>query len=176
LADDQVVIAMTEAERERIRAESRRLLSDDEPTPPPAEPVMREVHIPERDPIAEWRAWHDERDAEREAGRAELKRQERSDARARGADWAAYIDACVEQRLAEYQERFDELANASVEFSNKVLQALTRLDSLCGDLDKKFNELRALEDIRRSAIEDIRRNDHSVIDMPTPLIRKERAN
>jgi hypothetical protein len=165
----------TDAQRAAIFEQSRRLLSDDEPTPPPAEPERREVHIPEPDPIAEWKAWHDDRDAEREAARAELKREERADARARGQDWAAFIDARVEQRLAEYQARFDELADASVEFSQSVLKALTRLDDLCGDLDKKFDQLRELEAVRKAAIEDIRRG-HSVIDMPTPLIRKARAN
>src|SRR5262245_29406709 len=91
----------TPEEIARIRAQSERLLR--EPAAPPATspaPPPREAHVPESDPIQEWRDWHDARDRGREAARAQLRRETRDAERARGADWWAAIEAHIEGRIA----------------------------------------------------------------------------
>jgi hypothetical protein len=130
-----------------VRRESERLLRDDKPAAPAPEPP-REVPVPASDPVQEWRDWHEARDREREAARDRMRREKHDAARARGADWAAYVDARIAAALAEHRAQFDELAEASAEFSNKVVQALERLDGLAAQLDTKLTELRALGDMR----------------------------
>jgi hypothetical protein len=138
---------MTEAERERIRAESRRLLeADGSPVPPP---VREDVRIPEPpDPVQEWREWHDARDVERQAAKAELRRKER----AMHTEYEAGVDvrlvelerrlvqrlAAVEQRL----EAFDAVANGTVTFSNAVTERLEELASLAHKVDKALETMR----------------------------------
>ena len=144
-------------------AESRRILSDAPPArPEPAPAPVREVHIPASDPVREWAEEADAFERKCEAHRARLKREERDAERARSTDWAAYIDAHIERRLAEHHEQFSELAKASAEFSDKVLQALDRLDGLFAQLSTKMTELRAADDLHR----------RGVIDMPSPLMRR----
>jgi|SRR5262249_30931127 len=89
--------------------------------------TQRLLSQPLEDPLQRWKREADESDRQREAARAQLRREEREAERARGADWWAAVDAHIERRLAEHQEQFAELAKASAEFSDKVLQALDRL-------------------------------------------------
>jgi hypothetical protein len=130
----------------RIRAESERLLRDD-PQPaarPEPRPTPREVHMPNIDPVQEWRAWHDARDREREAAKAELRRPEHV---MRTSERAA-IDTLTAQ-VAALRRDHDVLAEAAnaqaralIEFSNAVETKLTAICALAGRLERTFEEIK----------------------------------
>jgi hypothetical protein len=151
----------------RIRAESARLLRDD--PPPRSEPrpdPPREVRIPTPDPVQEWRDWHDARDREREANRAELRRQEGDNARVLSAiGRVAELERRVvelEQSLATSDAMMQEFAQGAETFSRAVDEVLLRMEKKLAELDRKFVELRAVDDLHR----------RGVIDMPSPLMRR----
>jgi hypothetical protein len=128
----------------RIRAESERILRD-EPPPPPR---PREVPIPESDPVAEWREWHDARAAEREAAKAALHRGEHE---MRSQERAA-IDTLTAQ-VAALQRDHDVLAEAAnaqaralIEFSNAVETKMTAICALAGRLERTFEEIKTARD------------------------------
>ena len=149
---------MTDEERARrwaeTRAESERLLSCDfSKPPPPDEQPTPAYEPPPEDPVSKWRREADEQERRFEAARAARRKQEREEAAQ--ADWSA-----IEARIAAIERRvatLEEVALASVEFSNNALQAVDRLEQLSTQLSTKLTELRALDD------------QHRVIDMPSPL-------
>jgi hypothetical protein len=161
----------TPEEKAAIFAESRRILSE-ELIPPPERPAPEPEPPPLvfEDDVARWRREADEADARREAARAQLRRESRDAERARGLDWMAHIDAYVEQRIAaalvEHQHGVVELAKSVVEFANATDGKLLELERLLTKLDARQTSLHALDDTHRGTI----------IDMPSPLVRKERVN
>jgi hypothetical protein len=154
------------ADRARVLAESKRILEDKPPEPPPAPaPEPPPLAFKAIDPVREWRERADALDREREANRAALRREQRADERARGADWWSEIEAHIDQRiaaaLAERQYELTELARSTVEFANAVDRRLAALERLLTKLSATHKQLRE-HDAREP------------IDMPSPLIRKER--
>ena len=156
-------------EIERVRRESERLLRDSPPArPEPAPP--REVPVVLDDPVQKWREEADAFDRLREQNRAAMRREGQQEreafARARALDGAEARITALEARIAELEQHVatvDGLAEASAEFSSKVLQGFDRLDGLIAQLGAKITEMRALDDVRRGEI----------IDLPaSPLIRK----
>jgi hypothetical protein len=150
-----------------IRRESERLLRDDKPAPrPEPAPTPREARLPEIDAVQEWRDWHEARDQEREDERAEMRREQRDAERERAAGWAAYVDSRIAAALAERQHELIALARGTLEFSNAVTARLQKMEQLIDKLDAAHAKLRAHEDLRRGEI----------IDLPSPLVRKEHMN
>jgi hypothetical protein len=162
----------TPTERARIFAESERLLRDPPARPEPTPP--REVHVVLEDPIETWKREADEADAVREANRAELRRKsdERAAAFARQAqnnELAARVEA-LEARVDALEATLAAFANGTQVLGDAIENGMTRLDTklveFSRELSRRFAELRALDDVRRG----------KVIDMPSPLVRKERVN
>jgi len=175
----------TDAERNAIFEQSRRILAD-EPKAPEQPAQVREVPEPSiPDALELWKKQADEADARRAEAKRERLRQEREDrealARARALDGAEARITALEGRMDEVERQIAELSGAVGEFSNAVNQGVFSLDKQLEMVSTKLNELHALEDIRKAAIEDIRK---AAIDdirrerdgIVTPLIRKERAN
>jgi len=161
----QLVSAMSkfsDQEKAAILRRSRELLSDDEPPVTPPAPAREPPPLTFEDPVAEWRSWHDDRAAEREANRAALRAEEREAHASRSADWDSYIDSRVAVALQRHQREVEELARACAEFSNAVQNKLDAMDKLLDRLDRKFVELRAIEDLRRG----------EVLDLPANFIRR----
>jgi hypothetical protein len=152
----------TDAERAEILRQARETLGrrDEPPAPRATAPEPPPLVIETRE--ERWRREANEDIVQREAADAERRRQAEADERRRGADWWALINRHIDERFAEQQERFNDLARAAAEFSDTVAQSLDRLDALCAQLNTKFVELRALDDQRRG-----------IIDVPD-FIRKER--
>jgi hypothetical protein len=150
----------TDAERARILAESRRILSDEPPArPEPAPEPPREVHVQFEDEVQKWAREADEADARRAAAKAELRREEGDNARALTA--IERITA-LEQRIAELEQSVAtsdamsrELAQGTVTFSQAVNQGLARMDVKLAELSGKLTEMRCLEDARRGQIIDL---------------------
>jgi hypothetical protein len=144
---NRVVITMTEAEKEAVRRESRRILEEREnPTRPIPTAVCEPVRVPEpQDPIAEWRDWHNARDAERQAAKAELRREERN---ARATQDLAGIDvrlAALEERMAAVEQAvasFGEVINGTVSFSNAATTKLHAVEALTERLDRTLDTLK----------------------------------
>jgi hypothetical protein len=148
----------TDQERAEIYAESCRLLEDKPPAPTPTpEPPLVFENI---DPVQKWREHADAFERQRAAARAKLQ-AERAAARADWSAWNAYIDARVAAALAERQHEIVELAHSSVEFATAVDRKLAELERLLTKLSATHNELR--EHVAREPL-----------DMPSPLVRKER--
>src|SRR5262245_20285219 len=76
----------------------------------------------------------------------------------------AIPDARIEQRLAEHNQKFEELARGSVEFSDAACAPLRQMETMLEQLSTKFTELRALDD------------QHRVVDMPSPLAAARELN
>src|SRR6516162_3937103 len=152
----------TDADRARIFAESRRLLSN-EPPPPPEQPAREPPPLIIESEADRWRREANEAIAQRAAADAERRAEERATKDVRAADWWAAIDAHIERRLAEHHKQFAELADASAAFGDAVSARLQELETLVTKLDGTLAKMRALDDERRT-----------VLDMPSPLIRKER--
>ena len=152
----------TDQERAEIYAESRRLLEDKPPVTPPAPaPEPEPPPLMPEDPIAKWKREADARDRERKAAIAERQRVERA---ARASDWSAwdaYVDARIAAALAERQHEIVELAHSSVEFAKAVDKKLAELERLLTKITDTHKELR--EHLAREPL-----------DMPSPLVRKER--
>jgi|SRR5215831_8795707 len=162
MAYNKVVNAMakfTEQERAEIFRRSCELLEDKPPEPPPApEPplVLEEI-----DPVRKWREEADAHDRERQANRAAMQRQQRDAARANWSAWDAYVDARIAAALAQRQHELTELASSTVAFANAV-------DKKLQEFDRLLNELKAaLKQERQHAARE-------PLDMPSPLVRRER--
>jgi len=156
----------SDQEKAAILRRSRELLSDDKPPVTPPAPAPRELPIPEPDPVAEWREWHDARAAEREANRAAMRRDARENARVL---LALERIAALEQRIAELEasvatsdETLRQLAAGAEAFSSAVEAGLGRMEQRLVELSGKLVELRALDDVRRG----------EVLDLPANFIRK----
>src|SRR5262249_26603480 len=152
----------------RVRRESERLLCDP-PARPEPEPV-REVPLPPRDEVREWREWQDARTAEREAHRAALRREQREEheamARARALDGAEARIEALEGRMDEIERQISELSRAIQEFSRAVTGGLNSQDRKLEKLQTLLTELRTIDDLQRRA----------PLDLPGGFIRKERTH
>ena len=152
----------SDQDKARVLAESRRILNDAPPPRRPEPEPVREVHIPAAsDPVAEWRDWHDDRAAEREAAKAELRREEGDAARVLSAlGRIAALEARVaetERLAAQSDEMMHAFAKDAADFSCAVNGILERVDKQFAELGTKLSELRALDDVRRRG---------EVIDLP----------
>src|SRR5262245_52040416 len=111
-------------ERAAVLQKSRELLSDEPPTPPPAPAPSPPTLVEEADPVREWRDWHDARDREREAVRAQMRSEERREregmARAQALDGAEARITGLEERMTEVERQIAELSRAIEDFSNAV--------------------------------------------------------
>jgi hypothetical protein len=151
------------AERARIFAESRRILTE-ESEPPAPEPV-REVPLPEpEDALAVWKRQGEAIERERAAAKTALRAEERATERACSTAWWSAIEAHIDQRIAaallEREHELVELARGITAFANATEAKLAELEKLL----TRHAELRSLED------------RGTIIDVPSPLIRKERVN
>jgi DNA repair exonuclease SbcCD ATPase subunit len=136
----------TDAERATIRRESERLLRDPPARPEPAPP--REVHVPEVDPVQEWREWHDARDREREANRAANRRQADDPTLAGFAAIGSRLDA-LEERMAAVEQALaglNALANGAAQFSNATVARLEELAACANKAGLTFETVRALHE------------------------------
>ena len=132
----------TEQERAEIFRRSRELLDGDRPaaTPPTSAPTPTPELVFE-DQMDRWRREADERDKQRAAAKAELKRA-RDAARANWSEWDAYVDARIAAALAERQHEIVELANSSVAFAKAVDKKLAELERLLTKITDTHKELR----------------------------------
>src|SRR5262245_24017338 len=156
---------MDDAERKRIVAEARATVERlrDFPNVRPGEPLVRKdypleqvksaLEPPPRDALAEWRAYHTARDAERAEARADLRRQDR---RVERAAWDALVDA----RIADALDRYHEELGAQV----AELRA-----SIRAEIQTAVGELRAEITVQRAA------ESYRVVELPNPLIRRTHA-
>ena len=160
----------TDSEKARILREARRLVRDrDEPpgaplaTEPPPMPMPTIESQDDR-----WRRELEGFERQREAARAAMRREQREGreammhARALGADAAERI-AALEQRLDEVERQISELSRAVGDFSDAVSEGMQKQDKGLEKLSTLLTEIRALDDQHRA-----------VLDLPSPLIRKER--
>jgi hypothetical protein len=145
----------------RIRAESERLLSD-EPPPPPEPTPPRVVRIEVEDDLVRWRREADESDREREAARAELRRESREDRRAamRTRQDAAEVDQrldAIEDRLTAIEQAlaaFNQLASNTATFSDSVTGQLESLAALANRVDAATVTLRYVHERETAALRD----------------------
>src|SRR5262249_45931163 len=129
------------AEIARVRALSEKLLRDSverdpvEDEPPAPQLESREVPLPtfESD-MDRWRREARESDERRAAAKAELRREEEANARARSTDWWSAIEAHVEQRIAaalvERQHEISELARAMCDFAAACDKRLVEIEGM----------------------------------------------
>jgi hypothetical protein len=156
----------SDQEKAAILRESRRLLKDDDrPVPPVAREPLPEIVFEE--PVAKWKREADEQEARFEAERAASQREERAErealARARALDGVEERVTVLEQRMDEVERQISELSRAVGDFSDSVSEAMQHQDKQLEKLSVKLSEIRAADDLHRAAL-----------DLPNPLIRKER--
>jgi len=141
-------------EYERVRAESERLLKDEPTRARAVPPPVREVPIPEIDPVQEWREWHDARDREREAAKAAL----RSEREMRSPERAA-IDA-LSAEIGALRRDHDALASASNEQATALIEysdvVNAKLNALAALADRLERTLEAAKTARESLVESFR--------------------
>jgi hypothetical protein len=100
-----------------------------------ADMTRRLLNSPLEDPLKEWRAWHAERDRQRAAGRAELKRKER----AMMADMQTELEQLIDARVAAAVEAEREVTRALLtEIATKIFQ---RIDAATAKLEKTLRPL-----------------------------------
>jgi hypothetical protein len=174
---------MTEAERERILAESRRLLSDDEPTPPRDKPA-REVRVEFEDPMDRWRREGNESDAARARAKRELPREEHAmrEERAmhtRATEFAATADvrlAALDERVGEIEQRlaaFDVVAKGAVSFSNAATERLHALAALTDRLERTVEQMRETHKRECDALRDRLASSEALHTRETVLLTKQ---
>jgi hypothetical protein len=155
-------------QRARIFAESRRLLADEPAShkePPTPEPPLT---IETQD--ARWRRELEDFERKRAASGAAMQREKREEregmARARALDGVEERVTVLEQRADKIEEQISELARALGDFSDAVSEGMLKQDKGLEKLSTLLTSMRAADDVHRAA----------VLDMPSPLIRKERVN
>jgi len=160
----------------RIRAESERLLRDPPARPEPKPP--REVHIPETDPVAEWREWHDARDRERAAAKAELRRSEHE----MRTQERAMIDTLIVQVAAlrrdhdAQAEACNEQARALIEFADSVATRMHALAALADRFERTLEDLKTARDRESSALRaqlDLVSRQNEFLDQQLTAARRE---
>lgn len=152
-------------QRAAILRKSLELLADD--NPPGAAPSPEPPPLVFEEPVAKYKREADEQAQRFAAERAESRREEREEreamARARALDGAEARITALEQRMDEVERQISELSRAIGDFSDSVGEAMQRQDKQLEKLSAKLTEIRALDDQHRA-----------VLDLPSPLIRKER--
>jgi P2-related tail formation protein len=145
---------MTDEQKRRVIAEARRTL---EQTAGIKDAMTeRLMSMPRaRDEIREWAEWHEQRDAERAAGRAELKRQERAMAK----DYQLELEQLIDARVAAAIEREREQTRTLL--VECIAKVFTRIDAMAQKLERQLRPLTS--------------DASKVIDLPSPLTRR-RAN
>jgi hypothetical protein len=159
----QLVTKFTDAERDRIFEESRRILSDEPRAPPAPRPeAYTPVSIEPVDAIAKWAAEADAADREREANRARMRREERA---AEAAALRTRQDSAeLEQRLSsiearldvieQHLEAFNAVANGTMTFSNAVTERLEELASLANKAGVALETMRMVHAREVGALRD----------------------
>jgi hypothetical protein len=145
---------MTRDERIAIlRAESRKLMHSAPSATPQRDEPVREVQVPDVDPVQEWREWHDTRDREREANRAKLRRADREHEAAYARQMQNSMD--TEARLADLERRVSDIeatlaglaeaVSAAAEFSSNSVQRF-------GDAEAGLRKLTTSLDTTRESL------------------------
>jgi len=150
-----------------VFAESQRLLSEDRsPTPPPAPAPVPPVVLDEC-PVEKWKREGTESMRQREATKAEMRREAREEReafiRARALDGAEARISALEGRMDEVERQILELSRAISDYSDSVNAGLVRQEKRLAELQTLLTERAAIEDQRLAAL-----------DLPSFLVRKER--
>jgi ABC-type Zn2+ transport system substrate-binding protein/surface adhesin len=150
----------SEEDKRRILEEARATLADMADLPTIEELAERELEPSAEDPVARWRREHEERDAERAA----YRQREADDNNARRTrDWEQWADARIAKAIAEHDRNLN-------------------LNQVLGETVSKIrHEFRhaiaeAIGELRRELARAKAHDDGSLVDLPSPLIRKVRDN
>jgi hypothetical protein len=170
----------TDAQRAAVYAESARLLSDPPPRPEPAPP--REVQIEfEDDPVAEWAEKAEAFERQREACRAELKRESRADARRQTPDISGFearlteLEAKVDA-IAEALAGLDTLANSTVTFSNATVARLEELQACAHKAGLALETMKQVHQREVDTLRDRLASSEALHTRETVLLAKELAD
>jgi hypothetical protein len=160
----------TDSEKARILREAHRFVRDrDKPLGATPSPEPPPIEIKFEDPMDRWRREADAATRQREAAKAAMQREQREGreamGRARALDGAEARIAALEERMAEAERQVAQLSRAVGDFSDAVNAGFLSLDKQLEKLSTLLTSLRAADDQHRA-----------VLDMPSPLIRKERVN
>jgi hypothetical protein len=174
----------TDAEISKIYAESRRLLADEPNGPPRAAEPVREVVVPEIDPVLRWREEADKADRERAAEKARMRREERDAAAAYARQ--AVDSAEIEQRLSSIEARLDSLelvvsgfnsvADGAAQFSTATVARLQELTALADKVDASLTTMRHVHERECNALRDRLAASEATHARETAMLTRELAN
>jgi hypothetical protein len=174
----------TDRERAAILEQSRKILADEQPARPAREVPIPEVPIPESDPVAEWAEQADAFDREREACRAELRRESREDRRA--AMRTRQDSAELDQRLDAIEARLGALelvvsglngvADGAAQFSTATVARLEELAALANKVDAALTTMRYVHERECNALRDRLAASEALHTRETVLLAKQLAD
>jgi hypothetical protein len=172
----------SDKERALILEQSRRILTNEQPARPEPEPE-REVRIEFESDMDRWRREADESDRQREACRAELRREHREDVRQRQApdllvELAARIST-LETRvdaIAEALAGLDTLANSTMAFSDATVARLQELQACAHKAGLALETMRAVHQREVDTLRDRLASSEALHTRETVLLAKELAD